>query len=100
MPYFDIEIKQLLSENADKFEVVFNPGTEEEFTDDVVFFALCDLREKHCIDEDNLLLENYIGVILPVLLDGEGGLVPELLSDYKLPSEQEVRLRKKAKPTQ
>lgn len=96
MPYFEIQIKQLLADNTAKFEVVYNPGTEKEFAVPVEFFALCDLLEKACQGEDNQYLENYIGVILPVTFDEENGLAATLTSDYKLPSEQEVRLRLKA----
>ena len=95
MPYYEIEMKQLISDNADRFEVVFDPG-EKELTMPVEFFALCDLREKPYGDEHNPQLDDFLGVILPVIFDEDYGLIPELLSSYKLPSEQEVRLRKKS----
>ena len=94
MSYYDIHIKQLLSDKTDKLVVVYDPETETEWAQEVVFFALCDLYERASQDEDARHLETYIGVILPVVFDESEGLVPELLSDYKLPSEQKVRLRK------
>ena len=95
MPYFNIEIKQILSDKTDKFELVYDPGTDKEFITDIEYFALCNLYKKACQGEDEAGLENYMGVILPVVFCEDEGLVPELLSDYKLPNEQEVRLRKK-----
>jgi len=97
MPYYEIQIKQLLAESVDKFEVVFNSKTEDEFVEPVEFFALCDLLERPCQGEENLHLDDFIGVILPVIFNDDEGLQPELLSCYKPGSQQEVQLRKKEK---
>jgi len=95
MPYNVIVVKQLIADNSAKFEVVYDPGTDKEFSEPVVFFALCDVLGQPCTGEKPPELEDYIGVILPVTFDAEEGLIPTLLADYKLPDEQEVRLRKK-----
>lgn len=95
MSYYEIQIKQLLADKADNFEVVYNPGEKEEFTEPVEFFALCDLLQKPSKGEDNQQLDDFLGVILPVTFNEEAGLEATLLSDYKRPSEQEVRLRKR-----
>lgn len=95
MPYYEIRIKQVFADGVGKFEVVYNPGTETEFTEPVEFFALCDLLGKSCQGEGEQQLDDFIGVILPVTCCDEEGLEAILTSDYKLPSEQEVRLRKK-----
>lgn len=100
MPYFNIEVKQLISDKTDNFEVVFNPGGDQEFTEDIAFFALCDLRECACLGETEEGLEDCIGVILPVLFSCDDGLAPVLLSLYKHPDEQEVQLIKKGEPKQ
>jgi len=90
-------MRQLLPEHVDRFQVVFDPGSETEFTVPVEFFALCDLVEKPCQGDPPSKPENCRGVILPVIFDEDEGLQPELLSYYKLPSEQEVCLRRSEK---
>ena len=96
MPYYDIEIKQLITDKTEDFEVVFDVGKEDEFTEPVVFFALCVLREKNCVGEEANSLDEYYDAILPVLFsDEDGGLEVEILSSYKYSGSQEVRLRKK-----
>lgn len=96
MPYYQVQIKQLIADNTHNFEVVYNPGKEDEFTEPVEFFALCDLLEKPCVGESDKLLDDFLGVILPVTFSEDEGLEATLTSEYKLPDEQEVRLRRKA----
>ncbi|GAJ08438.1 unnamed protein product [marine sediment metagenome] len=97
MFYYEAEVKQLILPNSG-WEVIFNPGTKEEFSDDVVYFAVCDLMARPIDgqpppnDKDDC-----IGIILPVLFNDEEGLAPMLLSYWKSPDEQEVRLRPKTK---
>ena len=95
MSYYEIQIKQLLADKADNFEVVYNPGEKEEFAAPVEFFACCDLLENPGLGEASEH-DDFLGVILPVIFDEEGGgLEAVLTSGYKPPSEQQVRLRKR-----
>ena len=64
--YYEIEVRQLIMPNGD-WEVVYNPGEESEFSDDVIYFAVCDLIAKPVIGETLLEDEDSRGVILPVV---------------------------------
>lgn len=85
---YDIIIKQLIAPSS-PFEVVY--GSEgDQFVEPVVYFAVCDLIEN---DEEGD--DDFLGVILPVVMDSEEGeLIPELLSVYRSPMEQSVYLRR------
>ena len=97
--YYDIEVKQLISDKADQFEVVFNSGEEDEFIMEVIYFALCDLHvrltKQELFESDGDAHEIYQDVILPVLFDDDEGLMLELTSHYKAHDEQNVILRRK-----
>jgi len=93
MPYYEVEMVQLLADKTKKFEVVFKCQNDELFTEDVVFFALCNLNEKPCIGEE-IETTDYRGIILPVILE-DGELLPQVTSNYLSPNSQEVLLRRK-----
>jgi len=95
--FYDIEVKQLILPKGD-WEVVFNLGTKDEFSDDnVVYFAVCDLKARPVQGETPPEDEDVIGIILPILFTEDVGLSPQILSYWKRPQEQEVQLRPKEK---
>lgn len=95
MSYYEVVVKQLIADNADKFELVYNPGQKNQIILPVEYFALCDLKEKPCVQDKYKSNARYCDVILPVVFDGDEGLQPEITSYYKNDDQQEVRLRKK-----
>jgi hypothetical protein len=98
MPYYDVQIKQLVPVPPGQFLVVYNPGTKDEFTETPVFFALCDLIEHPLKGEILRSLENEYGAILPVVFWGEdeGGFEVEVTREYIVPGRgrQEICVRK------
>ena len=91
--FYEAEVKQLIAPNG-KWEVVFNDA-EEEFALDVIYFAVCDLHAQPCRGQKLRGDEDCIGVILPVVASEDEGLSVEIISHYKDPNEQRVRVRPK-----
>ena len=90
--YYEAQIKQLIIPNGD-WEVIYGEKGEDSI-DDVVYFALCDLIAKPCINEELDGSEDCYGVILPVVLTEEEGLTLEITTFYKDPNEQKVEVRR------
>ncbi len=93
--YYEIEIKQLITPNGN-WEIVYDSDKGEQFFDDIVYFAVCDLRAKPFIGKtvDNAE-EDCIGIILPVIWVQDEGLIPILTSQYLTPGEQQIDIRRK-----